>query len=318
MCGIESFVQSALSDEQLPFPPKANGKPEDRYDIGPLPAKHFDRIPYYAKLTSELSPHLAYSERIELFRKAYETSQLATTPILWALPLHMAINRNYTDHNDRTGAEVFTQFVSDLRTLGKTRQSKTELNKQRQNAKRLERDFIRYVQQLFEYRSHLVVLRLDLYYQSSTAPSMSTLRATADLDHLLNNRRNNKTVFGGLVGHIALLDYDALTGLSWRVLFFFDGSVCVGSNHIFYANNIGDYWCDTITKGLGDYRNWQTNCGDHTPLANCGIGDLHYSADDFDDNLAVRVVRYLCKRQQYFWVTGISGTKRFRKGKSPK
>lgn len=318
MTGIEAFIDLILTDEEMPFIERENDKHGKRYSVRPGMGEHLRRIPDYCSAISLLSPYFTYSEQIELFREAVCIAQLMSCKAFWSLDTCHVLIDSPGQYQGMTTAELFNLFVNNLRKIAKERHSKKEINRQRQAAKALELDYIRYAQSLFEYRAKLLVLRLDLFYRSEIAKTITVERATEDLDRLLNNRRSNKTIFDGMIGYIAKLEYGILKGLHWHVIFFFDASIRHGAKHVYYAQQIGEYWVDCITHGVGSFWNCQTQMGDFVMLGTCGIGEIHYSDQDLRNNLALRVVSYLCKSEQYFRLKVGKDQRRIRRGQTPK
>lgn len=126
------------------------------------------------------------------------------------------------------------------------------------------RSMLSYIDKLFNKRSRLLVVRVDLSYKAEIADIRRRERFTmaehvsefeqvkADLERLLRNRRHNK-IFRGLLGYIWKLEHGVLRGYHYHVVFFFDGAIRRGDISI--GKQIGDHWNENITQGRGEYFN---------------------------------------------------------------
>lgn len=149
-----------------------------------------------------------------------------------------------------------------------------------------------YVDQLFDCYSRLVVIRLDFNYDQAFVSSVTFEQAQAHLKQLFDNTRHNK-LFNGLEGYIAKIEYGLDKQIHIHSLLFFNGHKRQGSSDVDSAEDIGEYWKNTVTKGTGYY--W--NCNDKKRRYRyVGIGLVDARDIEKRNNLLSRVVRYLCKK----------------------
>lgn len=150
------------------------------------------------------------------------------------------------------------------------------------------RSYCEYVNGLFACYSRLVVLRLDFSYRSEA--SFET--AQEHFQQLLNNARHN-SLFDGLVGRIAKIEYGLEKQIHLHTVWFFNGHKRWKHSHIHLAESIGDYWCDNITRGEGSCHNCNKN---QNKYRYDGIGLIEARDMKKRNNLLSYVVKYLCKK----------------------
>ncbi|SFG24381.1 YagK/YfjJ domain-containing protein [Neptunomonas qingdaonensis] len=146
------------------------------------------------------------------------------------------------------------------------------------------RSMLSYIDKLFEKRSRLLVVRVDLSYKRKYNDAMKKSilnnkdvgleadefeKVKSDMERLLRNRRNN-TIFNGLLGYIWKLEYGVLRRYHFHVLFFFNSSTRCRDATI--GENIGEYWSNEITEGRGAYFNVN---GSSSHYQNDARGQVH-------------------------------------------
>ena len=144
----------------------------------------------------------------------------------------------------------------------------------------------------------LVVLRIDLEHRKEFRDQISVVEALADLNHFINNQRNN-SLFKGKLGCIAKLEFGVLKGLHFHLILFFDGAIKDGRKDVYLAQKIGEHWVKVITKGCGVYWNINAKKQEYKRKSILGIGLIHSHEDALFHNLKHRIVRYLCKSTQF-------------------
>jgi hypothetical protein len=148
------------------------------------------------------------------------------------------------------------------------------------NAQRLSnknaKGLLNYIDSLFAQYARLLVLRVDLGYQSSnvirTEPDKQRkyLEAKHDRQRFLDNMGSNR-LFEHLVGYAWKLEYGPDKGFHYHMLFFYDGSKVREDETL--AMLIGEYWKNAITQGRGLYYNCNAFKQNY---ANLGIGMINY------------------------------------------
>ncbi|WP_299196119.1 inovirus-type Gp2 protein [uncultured Amphritea sp.] len=156
------------------------------------------------------------------------------------------------------------------------------------------RSMLSYIDRLFENRSRLLVVRLDLKYKkdyndarrkiiSNSGFSSQEIdefeNVKSDMERLLANRRHNK-IFDGLLGYIWKLEYGVLTRYHYHVMFFFNSSTKRADKLI--GKSIGEYWSNEITQGRGTYFNVNAS---HNNYKFNVRGQIHYTDEDAREGL---------------------------------
>lgn len=245
------------------------------------------------------------------------------------------------DYGHETEGEIANDFVKFLRSQSDAQDVRKKLADWRRNANKNLGRIRQYVDLLFERHARLEVLRVDLLYREACVDDQSAPKAgerlsaasqqcqahmldgkkivrenlaridvrTAkeDMAHFLRNMRNN-TIFDAMVGYIWKLEYSRWSGYHFHCVFFYDGSKVQKGAYL--AQQIGDYWASTITKGRG----FAHNCNlDQRRYRSWGIGRVDY--DDVDKRVKLdQALAYLAKREQYVRVKPGSKCRVFQTG----
>ena len=158
-------------------------------------------------------------------------------------------------------AEIFNELVKNIRNEWKVKKLQLKFNAREMAAESLYEEYCLYVDALFRKRARLVVLRLDLGYKNPDANNIDIEDMQKDVFHLFRNMRHNQ-LFAFKMGHILKLEYGLGKGIHCHVVLFLDGSRRRNDSHVYFAEEMGKYWEDVVTKGRGDYWNVNANA-DH-------------------------------------------------------
>lgn len=153
-----------------------------------------------------------------------------------------------------------------------------------------------YVDALQEKYSKILVVRLDLSYKKPYSNEITLEEATKDLNRLLNNRRNNQTIFEHNIGYIVKKEYSLDKGIHLHAFFFFNGQE--KQKDSFIADQIGKYWNEKITKDKGTYYNCNRN-----KYPEHGIGMLIHT-DKQKRAYLDNAISYVCKDEQHVMSKG--------------
>ena len=82
----------------------------------------------------------------------------------------------------------------------------------------------KYIDALIENNSKLCAIRVDLKYKQEFSKDVSLDVINKDLKRMLDNRRNNKTIFGNNIGYIIKKEVSNNGNLHLHALFFEDGN----------------------------------------------------------------------------------------------
>lgn len=146
----------------------------------------------------------------------------------------------------------------------------------------------KYIDALIENNSKLCAIRVDLKYKQEFAKDVSLDTINKDLKRMLDNRRNNKTVFGNNLGYIIKKEISDKGNPHLHALFLEDGNKV--QKAAYKADQIGKYWSEDITKGKGCYE----NCN-RREYKNNGIGMVDYTDKEKINNLKKHAVSYFYK-----------------------
>lgn len=110
---------------------------------------------------------------------------------------------------------------------------------------------VQYVNSLFEKRSRLLVIRIDLSFSVGAAGQYDAEHARECFGRFINNRRCND-IFKNEIGYVWALEWATERGFHYHCIFFFDGHE--SQQDITIGHRIGQYWRDIITQGMGYYH----------------------------------------------------------------
>lgn len=211
---------------------------------------------------------------IEAFRQGMELCGLA-------LPLTLVTST-------RQEIAVLEQLLAEFRATANSVTHQRQLRNFQRAANKNLRSAQAYVNGLFERRSRLSVVRLDLSYEKAVAKSI-----TATLTRLHRKRRfkrlQSHPLFKHCDGSLWKLEYGLHKGFHYHTCFLFDGSR--NRRDILLARRIGEYWKQDITGGTGLYFN--SNAIQHT-YTHSGIGDVH-SLDQTKRAALQKAITYITK-----------------------
>jgi len=156
------------------------------------------------------------------------------------------------------------------------------------------------INRLFEHRSRLLVVRIDLNYLNEYRNLITLERAQEHRERLLDNRRRNHTLFDHLMGYGWSLEhgsckYDGMGGAGYHhhFVFIYDGAhrqedICLGLG-------IANYFRTVITNGMGRCHVSNLDKGKLDERGCLGIGMIHRDDVALRNNLIQRVAGYIAK-----------------------
>lgn len=136
--------------------------------------------------------------------------------------------------------------------------------------------------------SKLLAIRLDLGIKKESAPLINHHFMNEAFTRLRNNLRHNK-LFEHYITYVAKLEYGIDKAWHYHVLLFFNGQKV--NRDIWLSQQIGEYWVNTITRGIGSY--YSCNMNQNTYISN-GIGMVPYG-DNTKINSLKMAASYLTK-----------------------
>ncbi len=293
---VECFIEDVVRDDAIPFVRRYTGTDRISHDRNRLTDAYFKLIPIFIETVGFLSPKYEYNEHITLFADCCGAMGLRHDMYYWGICEQVPALGN--PHIDLlTGAEIYNALVARIRQEWKARDVKLKIYNRRKESRERYAEYCKYADSLFEKYARLLVIRLDVFYQKQLAAAPDVHAVVADLNRLLNNRRSN-TLFYAMCGYIAKIEYGIEKGIHIHLIYFFDGSKRNNSSHVHLAQEIGEYWVSTITKGCGAYWNCNAEASAYESRGRRGIGIVNHYDEKARANLSY-VIRYLCKTDQY-------------------
>ena len=270
---------------------------------------------YYLRLGDLMQPiRLKYTRSlcVELFWRSLEILDLVGVdlsmsapekrPYRWCVQSEAYVQVN----GGPSSGELFAALVERIREAGSQPEFRNKLRRQRNDAQRNYISALAYNECLFEGRSRLLVVRLDLGYRREVAQETTPEQLQRDLNRFLGNQRHNR-LFTHLMGFIIKVEEGPLRGLHTHVVLYFQDSET--RNHENLGNLIGRYWEKQITLGRGTFFNCNRENYRYP-----GIGVFNHDDQAKRHNLRERVLGYLFKDDQH---VAIKGKRVFRRGLMP-
>jgi len=281
LSSIEEFVEAIAATESDAFEEIAERK--DAGSVRELALGKTFRL--FHQYFANYDDSYQFSENVTLFFDACKKFQLGRES-LGHLHLPSEVD------GDKLLWERCNEFIAHIRAECSTRAFKKRLYDRQYKAERNFESSRDYVDRLFAVHARLLIVRVDLGYQNAFFNETDLLKARADLDKLLNNRRSNK-LFAEMVGYIWKLEYGVHKGYHYHCIFFFNGAKV--QKDAYYASLIGNYWVMQITQGAGTMFNCNMQ---KNKYRYCGIGMINYDEQDKRDHL-LRAISYLTKKEQF-------------------
>ncbi len=212
--------------------------------------------------------------------------------------------------------EILSGLVADIRRAALGHDFKSLVRNFSKAASKRAKSLDAYIDALFERHSRLVVIRLDLSYESGLFRQKESLQESllqVKHDWAKMQRDLHKGVpIKGLLGFACKLEYGHRKGFHFHLLAFYDGAIY--RKDVVLAKLLGEHWQNVVTKGKGHYF----NCNNQQwKYRHRGIGVVGHLDTDLIRNLKDRVASYLTKVD--YWVRLSPGRGRsFFRGNMPK
>lgn len=274
---------------------------DDRTDSKQAESSLLQSFSQYVDVVAKLPDEYEYSEYLNAFIAVCEEARLFDFSIV---------------DIDDTPKRIIFAWISQVRRDCQRSEFREKLRIQQREADRRYEEYAGYIDALFDRNDRLIVLRLDLGYEKRFAKNITLEVALEDIDKLMNNRRNNR-LFDHMVGYIIKTEFGIDRRIHFHTIFFFNGSRRQGSGHIRLAQEIGEYWCNSITQGEGSYWNCNRQVGEFERRDRCGIGEIRWNDERTRNNLKNYVLTYLFKLEQSFRALKNPKAKLTRRGALP-
>ena len=227
------------------------------------------------------------------------------------------------------------EFLEHLQKEVTGDQFRKEIQQKRKAISKNKQSLLRYIESLFEYRSRLLVLRMDFSYQKDAGGFFTTsddqridlIFGAKNKDLLekwsieVREQRNQlikklkKKYKKDLVGYVWKLEYGADKAFHYHMIFFLDES----KHHqdIKIAESIGEMWKHEITNGKGIYWNCNAKKKHFEKRNRIATGKIKHDDQELRENLNI-MASYLTKPDYFVKLTLSDGARTFGKGSKPK
>lgn len=310
---FKKFVTKIMSNDEIPFVPISNQEGINYYNVSSIGKEYFTEIPNFIEIVNILSPYYYYNEYINVFITCYKSIDLLNK-FFFRKNINNYPKKYIKTDQQENPAELFNILVDKIRNEWKTNNTRQKFFVRKKDSDNRYIQYCKYVDKLLDNCVRLEVVRIDLFYKEKYANGISVSDITNDLNHLFENKRCN-SIFSFMKGYIAKLEYDVDKKINYNVLFFFDDLNGHNYSHINLAEEIGDYWIETITKNRGDYSN--ANKDNNNKLGKLSIGIINRNEADLIENLKF-VIRYFCKIDQFIRPKFDPKVRLLRRGNLPK
>jgi len=248
-------------------------------------------------LVEELIPCNVFNPFVEQLRK-----QLDLRPELREIP---------TKPPATVGGETLiwygwlTDFVKDLRSAVRGDAFQRELLNRRKQTEKNHRAGSCYIDKIFEKRSKVLVIRLDLVVGGESpdgrgiTQTVDLTQARAEFSKFLRYLRANFP----LIGYLRELEYGLHTGYHFHLLIFLDGHL--KRDGIGIAQKLGEHWKNVISEGRGRYWNCNERPQDYERFA---LGMTHRSDALKRKDLIDKVLDYLTRKRFWMRLEGVKKT----------
>ncbi|MDM9586911.1 YagK/YfjJ domain-containing protein [Pseudomonas asiatica] len=212
--------------------------------------------------------------------------------------------------------ESLNNVVERIRSIVRGCEFKSEQNARRRLSNKNYKSLLDYIEAIFEKRSRVLVLRVDLGYskplvQRSFRQDLSfdeVKRHREKLLRLLRRKLPAKT----FLGHAWKLEFGLSKSYHYHCIFFLDGSKL--REDVAWARTIGELWAERATGGKGVYYNCNRAKGNYRA---CGIGMIEHTDRGMRKNLQ-KAALYLTKIEYYIRIATEGQARTFGRGGMPK
>lgn len=223
---------------------------------------------------------------------------------------------SFRDDDAKSFSRVMNDLIAFVRQELSSNEFKAVVNRfGKASAKRAD-SLDRYIDALFEKHSRMLVVRVDLSYQSGFLTGRNNFYADVKLvklhwSRLQRDLHKGKPV-NDLLGFACKLEYGQMKGFHLHLLLFYNGSLHRQDGVL--ARMVGEYWRDIVTGGRGRYFNCNAVKKKYRHL---GIGAISFDQPEKIYALKNKVASYLTKVDYWVRLSAESGRTFFR-GNMPK
>lgn len=208
--------------------------------------------------------------------------------------------------------DVFNEFIFSVQGFLQNKACKGEIDNFQRTSLKNFASAKGYLAQLFAKYSRLMIIRLDLSYQSEIACNVPLEIVLAHRKKFLEAFRTDK-ILKRVIGYLWKLEFGKSRGYHFHFMLVFDGSK--HREDVTIAKYIGEYWNETVTANTGVYFNCNSR---KIKYRDCGIGIVSYDADERTRNGLELALAYLTKPDRYIKLIVGKKNRTFGRGSTPR
>ncbi|QDH62318.1 inovirus Gp2 family protein [Pandoraea pnomenusa] len=312
---IEEFVTAVGQCDELAFVDVPTRHPGvSRVEERKLGRKYYRKVNKWIELYND---RYHYSPKVEVFHDICKEFGLISQGRCFRNPKSWA-NSDGTRYMD-----LFNTLIERIRTRCRSRKFKEAERLSRLNTKRNVKRLMELEGRMFsdgghesEGRSRWLVLWLTLGYEKRYRGSITPEVIKEHRDKLLASRRLTGPM-RRVKNYVWTIEEGDDVGLHMHVVIFYASD----RNHDeYYARQIGEYWVNSVTRGIGDY--WNGNTPErkrHYRTKGFGVGVGQINSGDAEMRTSLRkVLEYMAKADQYLRSKGLQRMRTIGWGKVPK
>jgi len=211
-------------------------------------------------------------------------------------------------------AESLNKMIEALKGVVSSDFFKAEINQHTRSSNKNRRSIVKYINALFDSRSRLLVVRVDLGYETRVKRNGGDISYAQAKEHREEFFKEIKKLFpnGDLVGYCWKLEFGISKSYHYHVMVFLDGAK--RREDISLGKLIGETWRDKVTLGKGVYFNCNSK---KSAYRSCGIGMISHDEDEKRKNL-LSAGAYLTKQDIYIKIAIEGSGRSFGRGEMPK
>lgn len=280
-----------------------------------LRERHLGRQ-YYPRLNTWLERYsdlYRYSARVEVFYDACKALGL-----IGARRFVFGDPGEYVHASSVRYMEVLDRLIKLIRERCEAREFRERERLRLLNAEHNKRNVLALEAGMYDEctgRSRWLVLSLTLRYKPEFRNQITLELIQEHRDRLFGAKRTNKLI-GGIVSQVWAIEQGEDTGLHLHVILFYSAN---HNRDEYIAQQIGEYWVNVVTQGMGDY--WNSNAGAlkegyRKRGHGVGVGQINWNDTEARDALRKNLV-YLAKAEQYLMLKSADRVKTFGMGQLP-
>lgn len=286
---VEKFVEHIESYTHPPLPWKKNYTTSNARPV----ASHF------GSKYSRLLPHLLNTVLTASFDKFYQRS-LRCKIVQEAMEDLGVQHINFKRIMDRFSStllnwEIENELIKLIWQKTRTASYKERLRLSRMRAEKNYASGEEFINEAFSIYSKLLVVRIDLGFKKAVRDKLSLEDVRGYFKKFLDLKRRKKfkDVFGHSIGYIRKLEHKSRKGHHYHLMMLFNGQQV--ENDYYYASELGKFWTETVTRGIGVFHNCNAN---KFGYRQCGIGLIDHTEKIKRDILTKLAMGYLAKSDE--------------------